>query len=51
MPPFAAGPPKDFVDKGSTIAGRKDPLIATGTVLEWQARTAVAIVERPGQRH
>jgi hypothetical protein len=39
------------VDKGSTIAGRKNPHIATGTVLEWQARTAVAIVERPGQRH
>jgi len=42
---------KDFVDKGSTIAGRKNPHIAAGTVLEWQARTAVAIVDRPGQRH
>jgi hypothetical protein len=41
---------KDFVDKGSTIAGRKDPHIAKGTVLEWQARTAAAIVNRPGQR-
>jgi hypothetical protein len=41
---------KDFVDKGSTIAGRKDPHIAKGTVLEWQARTAAAIVDRPGQR-
>jgi hypothetical protein len=41
---------KDFVDKGSTIAGRKDPHIAKGTVLEWQARTAAAIVDRPGQQ-
>jgi hypothetical protein len=42
---------KDFVDKGSTIAGKKNPHITTGTVLEWQARTAAAIVDRPGQRH
>jgi hypothetical protein len=42
---------RDFVDKGSTIAGKKNPHIATGTVLEWQARTAAAIVDRPGQRH
>jgi hypothetical protein len=42
---------KDFVDKGSTIAGKKNPHIATGTVLEWQAWTAVAMVDRPGQRH
>ena len=43
---------KDFVDKGATVAGRKDPHphIARGTILEWQARTAAAIVDRPGQR-
>jgi hypothetical protein len=42
---------KDFVDKGSIIAGRKNPHIAAGTVLERQAGTAVAIVDGPGRRH
>jgi len=40
----------DFVEHGF-IAGRKDPQIAKDTVLESQARTAAAIVNRPGQRH
>jgi hypothetical protein len=42
---------KDFVDNGETADGRKNPHhIAAGTVLESQARTAAAIVDRPGQR-
>lgn len=43
---------KDFVDEGTIIYGRKDPHphVARGTILEWQARTAAAIVDRPGQR-
>jgi hypothetical protein len=41
---------KGFVDQGTIIAGRQHPYVAKGTILEWQARTAAAIVDRPGQR-
>jgi len=40
---------KGFVDRGSTTAGRH-PRVTKGTILESQARTAAAIVDRPGQR-
>jgi hypothetical protein len=42
---------EDFVAKNVTFRGKKvEPHVAKGTVFDWQARTAAAIVDRPGQR-
>jgi len=41
----------DFVADSVTIDGRRvRPHVAKGTVFDWTARTAAAIVNRPGQR-
>ena len=42
---------RDFVAKTVTFKGKRvEPHVAKGTVFDWQARTAAAIVDRPGQR-
>jgi hypothetical protein len=42
---------RDFVARTVTFRGKKvEPHVARGTIFDWQARTAAAIVDRAGQR-
>jgi NAD(P)-dependent dehydrogenase (short-subunit alcohol dehydrogenase family) len=41
---------KDFVPNGTANGKRVTLHVAPGTVFDWTARTAAAIVDRPGQR-
>jgi hypothetical protein len=41
---------KDFVPHVTVNGKRVELHIAPGTVFDWMARTAAAIVDRPGQR-